>query len=116
MTTDVSRTIPGIRTSCGIYPYRSATTPSRRDPSPIRFGDNLYIRLRFDDGSEQSMTTNRAADMCELIGEVRFAFRRHRGLVKMTVRNASRGWTAQRPLMLYGESYPANAGWRVATA
>lgn len=116
MNTAVSSSsrIPGICTSRGIYPYRPATSPSRRDPAPIRFGDELYVRLRFDDGSELSMATNRAADMSELTGEVRFAFRRRRGLVKMTVRNATRGWTACRPLMLYGESYPAGAGWRAA--
>ena len=64
----------------------------------MRIGDELHVRLRF-------------ADRTELVGEVRQAARRKRGLVTMSVRNASRGWTLEKPLMLYGEHMPQRSGW-----
>lgn len=45
--------------------------------------------------------TTRVCDFTELIGEVRHHTHGLQGLVTLTVRNASRGWSCERPLMLY---------------
>ena len=102
--------IKGIRSSRGIYPYVHSFAPSRHESHPMRIGDELHVRLRFADGNEMSFFCRRANDMTELVGEVRQAARQKRGLVKMSV-NASRGWTLEKPLMLYGEHMPQRSGW-----
>lgn len=108
--------IRGIRSSRGIYPYVPTFAPSRHESHPIRLGDELHVRLRFADGNEMSFSCRRASDMAELVGEVRQKARRKRGLVKMSVRNASRGWSLEKPLMLYGETMPKRTGWGINAA
>ncbi len=103
----------GIRTSRGIYPPVADFAPSHRNPHPMRYGDRLNIRLRFADGSENVINTDRVADLTELVGEVRQSARRRRGLVRMSVRNLTRGWTLEKPLMLYGDAYPQPSRYRV---
>lgn len=106
----------GIRTSRGIYPARPDLRPSHRNPYPLRYADRLHVRVRFTDNSETIITTDRVADLSELIGEVRQTLRRRRGLARMTVRNISRGWTLEKPLMLYGDAYPQRSPYRVAVS
>ena len=77
----------GIRTSRGVYPPVADFAPSHRNPHPMRYGDRLNIRLRFADGSENVINTDRVADLTELVGEVRQSARRRRGLVRMSVRS-----------------------------
>ena len=103
MTYTIRPSIPGIRTSRGVYPRRTPVRPSPFNAHPVCYGDRLYVSLRFADGSGMKIYTDRASDMTELIGEVRLASWNRRGLVRMCVRNATRGWIVEKPLMLYGE-------------
>lgn len=105
MNTATYPRIKGIRSSRGIYPHTPVSVPSRHESHPVRLGDTLHVRLRFADGSEMSVSCRNAATMTELVGGVRQAARGRRGLVKMCVRNVSRGWTLEKPLMLYGDTW-----------
>jgi hypothetical protein len=47
------------------------------------------------------LTVNSVNDLSELWGELRRHCRGIRGLAKLYLRNASRGWSMERPMMLY---------------
>lgn len=63
-------------------------------------GDKLHLRLRFTDGSEIIFHTDTADSIESLVGRVRTVAGSRRGLARMSVRNVSRGWTVEKPLML----------------
>ena len=44
---------------------------------------------------------NKVSDLSELFGELRKLTRGVRGLAQLYVRNFSRGWSMERPMMLY---------------
>lgn len=113
--TATSERIKGIRTSRGIYP-RLTNFAAVKASKPICYGDRIHVRVRYSDYTDSSYVTDSVASMTELLGDLRQRFRRRCGLVKVTIRNMSRGWSAERPLSLYGESYPRPEGWRVMTS
>lgn len=45
------------------------------------------------------------SDITELLGELRRLTRGLRGLVRLYVRNITRGWSIERPLMLYPDLF-----------
>jgi hypothetical protein len=50
---------------------------------------------------------SRVSDFSELLGELRRQTRGCRGLARLYVRNVSRGWSMERPLMLYRDAFPS---------
>lgn len=67
----------------------------------IEFGDRIFARLTMGGKTICEFMINRVADMTELLGELRHSTRGLRGLAKLYIRNQSRGWSQERPLMLY---------------
>lgn len=67
----------------------------------IEFGDRIFTRLTMGGKIIFEFMINRVADMTELLGELRQMTRGMRGLAKLYIRNQSRGWSQERPLMLY---------------
>lgn len=70
---------------------------------PMKYGDRIFVRLEFPYGYGQgiSFCSEMLADMTEVIGEIRRRTRHLRGLCRMCVRNATEGWSIERPLKLY---------------
>lgn len=55
-------------------------------------------------------TTTLVADMTELLGELRRRRAGTWGLTRLYVRNMSRGWADERPLMLYSNTNRGRGG------
>lgn len=73
----------------------------------IAYGDCMYVRFILKGQIICEFGTTTANDMTELIGELRRRARDTRGLGKVIIRNASRGWCYEAPLMLYGMLNPS---------
>lgn len=82
--------------------YRNRAERTRR----IELGDRIFARLTMGGRTVVEFMINRVADMTELLGELRQMTRGARGLARLYVRNQSRGWSLERPLMLYAPSVP----------
>lgn len=67
----------------------------------IQMGDRIYTRLTLKGEQIAEFMTDSVGGMTELLSELRYYARRHRGLGQLYVRNMTRGWSDQRPLMLY---------------
>lgn len=81
---------------------------------PISCGDRIFVRLvSVERGwrtiAEFTLTT--VADMSDVYGELRHYTAGQRGLTRLYVRNATRGWSFEQPFMLY-----ANVHRRPATS
>lgn len=91
--------ICGIRSSCGMYEKRSA------HPSgflrPISLGDRIFARLVLRGKTLVEFMINSVGDLTELLGVLRSHCRGTRGLARLYLRNMSRGWSLERPMMLY---------------
>lgn len=85
------------------YRYAVPAGGSRK----IAYGDHLYVRCLLKGRIVAEFGTTTANDMTELIGELRRRARDTRGLSKVIIRNASRGWSYESPLMLYGMLNPS---------
>lgn len=72
------------------------------------YGDRIYARLVLNGRKVTEFIVERVSDMTELIGELRHRTRRFSGLAQLYVRNMSRGWSIERPFMLYADSYPGS--------
>lgn len=72
----------------------------------LELGDRLFVRVILRGSVAFEFMTDRVADMTELIGEVRHAGYGLAGLGRLQVRNHSRGWGHERPLMFYPPSWP----------
>ena len=86
----------------------SPTLKSHPAPSgtgrSICYGDRLYARLVMGGRTVVEFMISRVSDFSELLGELR---RQTRGLARLYVRNVSRGWSMERPLMLYRDAFPS---------
>lgn len=71
----------------------------------LAMGDRIYAMLSVNGRKIAEFTLDRVADMTQLIGEMRNYARRYSGLVQVYVRNMTRGWSFNRPLMLYNDVY-----------
>ena len=89
----------GIRRS--FDPYRRPASPASRGDRPICYGDRLFARLVMHGRTVVEFMVNSINDLSELWGELRRHCRGIRGLAKLYLRNASRGWSMERPMMLY---------------
>ncbi len=74
----------------------------------MAYGDRVYARLCLNGEKIAEFMTDRVAGMAELLGELRTRTRSLRGLCRLYVRNYSRGWSSERPLMLYASAYSHN--------
>lgn len=72
----------------------------------IEFGDRIFARLTMGGKTVFEFMINRVSDMTELLGELRHMTSGLRGLAKLYIRNQSRGWSQERPLMLYSNDLP----------
>lgn len=93
---------------------RRSFDPDRREFShavgsnrPICYGDRLFARLVMHGRTVVEFMVNSVNDLTELWGELRRQCRGMRGLAKLYLRNASRGWSLERPLMLYPDRHMA---------
>lgn len=77
-----------------------AVTPSGTG-HPMKYGDKVYARLVLGGRAVAEFTTACVNDLTELFMELRRLTRGCRGLGHLFIRNMSRGWRIERPLMLY---------------
>lgn len=71
---------------------------------PIIYGDRIFARVINPHGkSICELTLEQVSDLTEVFGEVRQALRSFRGLVRLIVRNYTRGWSKDQPMMFYGD-------------
>ena len=68
---------------------------------PISKGDRVYVRVIQERRTVLEFSIDRVADMTELIGEIRYAASGLDGLATVVIRNHSRGWSRERPMMFY---------------
>ncbi|MDE5869927.1 MAG: hypothetical protein K2H18_06815 [Muribaculaceae bacterium] len=84
-------------------PRESVTTPfgSR---TPICYGDRLFARIVIGGRTVKEFILNQVCDMTELLGELRIKMKGLCGLAQIYIRNYTRGWSMDKPLMLYASS------------
>ncbi len=100
--------VSGIRNSFEIT-HRRLSKPVGGEHS-ICFGDKLFARLIMGGKTILEFMVNKVNDLSELLGELRRHCRGKRGLAKLYLRNMSRGWSLERPLMLYPDEMRHTSG------
>lgn len=100
-STDNNSGVKGIRRSFGFN--KRASRPTGNPDHEICYGDRLFARLVMHGRTVMEFMMNSVNDLTELWGEVRRKCRGIKGLVRLYLRNASRGWSMVRPLMIYPE-------------
>lgn len=85
--------------------YYCRETRRRTSSRTVSYGDRIFVRVTdmqrgWTPVAEFELHT--AADMSEIYGELRFRTRGRQGLMKLYVRNATRGWSFEQPFKLYG--------------
>ena len=71
----------------------------------IDYGDKIFARLMMNGRTVVEFMINRVSDMTELIGELRHMTYGAKGLAKLYIRNQTKGWSQERPLMLYSPDF-----------
>lgn len=71
---------------------------------PISLGDRIFARLVLRGKTLVEFMINSVGDFTELLVVLRRHCRGTRGLARLYLRNMSRGWSLERPMMLYDES------------
>ncbi len=109
--TTYSSSYSGIRgTRRSFDPYRRPASPVTTGKHPICYGDRLFARLVMHGRTIVEFMVNSVNDLSELWGELRRQCRGIRGLARLYLRNASRGWSMEKPLMLYPDRYNQKTG------
>lgn len=85
-----------------------------RMPQQIQYGDRLFARLSLNGHPIAEISTDRIGTLSALIAEIRHLSHKFRGLAKVYIRNLSRGWSMERPLMLYADRFSRLAEARAA--
>ncbi len=85
-------------------PYRG--TPSRPE---IFYTDRVYARLTMAGRTVAEFTRDRVTNFSALLAMLRALVPGCRGLARLTVRNMTRGWSLERPLMLYPDEGAASS-------
>lgn len=96
--------VRGIRRSFG-FKKSNRPFPAGGDNREISYGDRLFARLVMHGKTVVEFMVNSINDLSELWGELRRKCRGVSGLAKLYLRNASRGWSMVRPLMIYPDGY-----------
>ena len=93
-----------------IYTSRSVRRVAvGRPDSLMSYGDRLSVRLMVADQCAMQYETSQAADMTDLMGDLRRRAKGLRGLAVVYIRNHDRGWTRERRIMLYPQRKRAPA-------
>lgn len=74
--------------------------PGRALGHRISLNDRIYVKLVLNGVTLIETVRDNIADYTSLLSLLREAGRRYKGLARMIVRNISRGWSMQRPLLL----------------
>lgn len=74
--------------------------PGRALGHRISVNDRIYVKLVLNGVTLFETVRDNIADYTSLLALLRDASRRYRGLARMIVRNITRGWSMQRPLLL----------------
>ena len=82
-------------TASSVKPLKGRSTGHR-----ISLNDRIYVKLVLNGVTLIETVRDNIADYTSLIALVREAGRCYKGLARMIVRNMSRGWSVQRPLLL----------------
>lgn len=92
---------------------RSSVTPPMRgavstvyEKRPIRRGDRIYVRIvNMQQCWRQiaEFALDNVCDLTDVYGELRHRTRGERGLTRLYIRNATRGWSFEQPFMLYAD-------------
>ncbi len=93
------REVGGIRNSHDLY-ARQVATPVGGERK-IAYGDRLFVRLMQDGRVVMEWVLETVSDLTELFSALHSRCRDIRGLVKLYLRNVSRGWSLVRPFMFY---------------
>lgn len=100
-------TVSGYTTQSSSYrSYQSNRTlrsGSMRRNQPISYTDRIYARLTMAGHVLVEFTRDKISGYSALLSQMRALTPQSRGLARLTVRNMTRGWSEQRPLMLYGD-------------
>lgn len=79
-------------------------------------GDRVFARLIVHRRNIVELAVDSVSNMSELLAIVREKARdKWRGLAKLYVRNISRGWSIERPLTIYPDTYKDENGTRHLT-
>lgn len=70
----------------------------------MSYGDRISVKMTVGESKRIEYETRSAADMTDLIGDLRARARGERGLAVVTIRNHDRGWTRERRIMLYPQT------------
>lgn len=96
--------------------YRPVGAPCRRELPPrsasreIEYDDRVHVSLTMAGRVMAEFTRSRFCNFSALLAWVRAAVPSLRGLARLRVRNMTRGWSLERPMMLYpdpGGAVPA---------
>lgn len=101
-----------ISSSSGAPIYTSRTIRRvvvGRADSPMCYGDRISVRMIVEGRPALQYETRQAADMTDLIGDLRRRAKGMRGLAVVYVRNHDRGWTREHRIMLYQQTRPTPA-------
>lgn len=79
------------------------------------FGDRIQARLVLEGKIVAELVSDTLADMTQLLNALRFRTRELRGLASLYVRNLTRGWAEERPLMLYSSLCVPGGGTAIGT-
>lgn len=82
----------------------------------ITFGDRIYVRLSSNGSKITEFVVDCVSDMTELIGRIRSFSTKFNGLANLLIRNMTRGWIIERPLMLYSAIFPLDNSRRKSAA
>jgi len=94
--------VSGIRRSFDSASRRQYRASGER--CPIRYGDKIFVRIvNMQRGwrTIADFSLDNVNDMTEVYGELRWRTRGERGLTRLYIRNATRGWSYEQPFMLY---------------
>ncbi|MCM1319619.1 MAG: hypothetical protein NC217_04490 [Muribaculaceae bacterium] len=69
----------------------------------IAYTDCIYARLTLAGRVIVEFTKDRITDLSALLSQLRAMTPTRHGLAKLTIRNMTRGWRIERPLMLYAD-------------
>lgn len=81
----------------------------------LAYGDRIFARILINGKDIMEFVLDKVSDMSQIIGTLRHHARKYRGLAKIYIRNITRGWSMERPLMLYPDGYIDAQGRRHLT-
>lgn len=71
----------------------------------LEYGDNVYARMTIGGKTIAEFQSAAMMDMSQVQREMRRLTRKFRGLASFYVRNLTRGWSLERPMMLYPDRF-----------